>query len=368
MQKKAKKARSGALPCHVRIANIERVLELMRRERRFAKIDVTRSSGISTTTMTKLFMQLENAGLIEKDAVDRESFGRPRTFYRLATQKTALVAAVVDIEEVTIAVFSLNGEKSSAAAEVFPTGKELNGFYTHFAKCVNKVVKDDGRECQELAISMPGLIDAHTGDVAFCPNLHWLEKSNPVKELQKRLPGTPVMVVHEEKALCFAHHKEEDNGNFVLLDFSSGVGAGIYCNGKLLTGYSGFAGEIGHITVDPEGALCGCGNRGCLETVASDPAYRRLRKKLSVAKAVEKVMKYQAIGIAAAINLFNPSVLCVHSALKNETPDYLERVKVLVAKRALAPSFQVCNIITADIGKLKGAAFCAIDRIFKSKV
>ena len=367
MQKRSKKTKSGALPAHVRKANIERVLNLMRRERRFAKIDLTRISGISTTTMTKLFSQLEKAGLIEKDEIDRESFGRPRTFYRLSTEKIALVAAVVDIEEVTVAVFSLNGERSSAAAEVFPTGKELKGFYSRFAKCVNKVVKEDGRECQQLAISMPGLIDAHTGDVAFCPNLHWLEKSNPVKELEKKLAGIPVLVVHEEKALCFAHHKEEDNGNFVLLDFSSGVGAGIYCNGKLLTGYSGFAGEIGHITVDPEGLLCGCGNKGCLETVASDPAYRRLRKKLSVAKASGEVLKYQALGVAAAINLFNPSVVCVHSALKDKVPDYLERLTKLTAARALAPSFQACKILIAGTGKLKGAALCGIDRVFKSK-
>lgn len=367
MQKRVKKTKSGALPAHVRKANIERVLNLMCREQRFAKIDLTRSSGISTTTMTKLFNQLEKAGLIEKDEVDRESFGRPRTFFRLATKQICLAAAVVDIEEVSVATFHLNGDKVDSSVEIIATGKSLRNFYNRFASAVKKAVEKDGRKCVQLAISMPGLIDAHTGDVAFCPNLHWLEKSNPVKELEKMLDGIPVMVVHEEKALCFAQQKEEQSGNFVLLDFSSGVGAGIFCNGELLTGHSGFAGEIGHVTVEPDGELCGCGNRGCLETVASDPAYRRLRQNQSVAKAVEQVLKYQAIGVAAAINLFNPSVVCVHSALKNELPDYLERLIKLAGSRALAPSFEACRIITTGTGKLKGAALCGIDRVFKSK-
>jgi predicted NBD/HSP70 family sugar kinase len=367
MQKKAKKQTSGALPAHVRIANIERVVNLMRRERRFAKIDLTRSSGISTTTMTKLFGQLESAGLIEKDAMDRESFGRPRTFYRLATQKTALVAAVVDIEETTAAVFSINGEMADERIDRFPTGGALRGFYARFARSVATLVEQDGRECLQLAVSMPGLIDAHSGTVAFCPNLHWLEKSRPVDELQQRLAGIPVMVVHEEKALCCAWQRQGGNDNFVLLDFSSGVGAGVFCNGELLSGHSGFAGEIGHITVERDGTLCGCGNRGCLETVASDSVYRRLRAKLSAARAAERVMQYQAIGVAAAINLFNPSQVCVHSALTAEVPDYLERLTALTAVRTLAPAFRACRITISGTGKLKGAALCGIDCIFKSR-
>ncbi len=367
MQKKVKKRKTGALPAHVRQANLEQILKLMCRERRFAKIDLTRISGISTTTMTKLFNQLESAGVIEQDEIDRESFGRPRTFYRLSDKKIALAAAVVDIEEVTIAAFTLNGARSAAAVEVMETGQELKGFYNRFAKCVQKVIRNDGRECLQLAVSVPGLIDHNSGEMAFTPNLHWLEGSNPVKELERRLETVPVMVVHEEKALAFAQQRQEENDDFILMDFSSGVGAGIFCNGELLTGHTGFAGEIGHITVDPDGALCGCGNRGCLETVASDLAYRRLRKNLSVEAAAAKVLCYQAIGLAAAINLLNPSVICVHSALKHEVPDYLESLTALVRSRSLAPSFTACTIRIADTGKLNGAAVCGIDRIFKSK-
>lgn len=355
------------MPAHVRKANIERILKLMYCEQKFAKIDLTRISGISTTTMTKLFNQLQDAGLIEKDEIDRSSFGRPRTFFRLSTEKIALVAVVVDIEEVTVAAFSLNGEQVEASLETIPTGSELKNFYSRLAKCVEKVIKVDGRKCLQLAVSMPGLIDNSTGDVILCPNLHWLEKSNPVKQLTAKLTDVPVMVMHEEKALCIAQQLPEEHKNYVLMDFSSGVGAGIFCNGSLLTGHSGFAGEIGHITVDAEGSICGCGNRGCLETVASDLVYRRLRKKMTVAKAAEQVLRYQAIGLAAAINLFNPSLIYVHSALKDELPDYIERLTELTCQRALRPPMDACQIKAAHTGKLKGVALCGIDRIFKSK-
>ncbi|MDD2600999.1 MAG: ROK family transcriptional regulator [Kiritimatiellae bacterium] len=367
MKKRTPKASTGALPAHVRKANIEQILKLMYRERQFAKIDLTRISGISTTTMAKLFNQLEEAGLIEKDEIDRSSFGRPRTFFRLSTEKIALVAAVVDIEEITVAAFNLNGEQVEGSVTVIPTGSELKNFYNRLAKCVNKTIQGDGRKCLQLAVSMPGLIDNSTDDVVLCPNMHWLEKSKPVMQLEKRLPDVPVMVMHEEKALCIAQQLPEEHKNYVLMDFSSGVGAGIFCNGALLTGHSGFAGEIGHITVDPEGEICGCGNRGCLESVASDLVYRRLRKKMSTAQAAEQVMRYQAIGVAAAINLFNPSMIFVHSAMHDELPDYINQLSELSRRRALRSPAEACQIKLAHTGKLKGVALCGIDRIFKSK-
>ena len=123
--------------------------------------------------------------------------------------------------------------------------------------------------------------------------------------------------------------------DFAVLDVSTGIGLGVMLGGRLLTGHSGLAGEIGHITVVPQnGRPCGCGNTGCLETVASDSALayhagRKLGRAVSVDEVLDlvragavdlsaelnEVADYLGIAVAAVVNLFNPAVVFVYSPL-----------------------------------------------------
>lgn len=349
-------------PAHVRRANIDGVLGLIRQAGQVSKVGLARTTGISTTTMTKLFSELEETGLIEKAQVDRTSFGRPRTLYRLSTSGVCILAATIDIDETNVAVFGLDGAVNEKTNYSFKTGKVLPGFYNRLAESMKDAIAVDGRVCLMSSVCLPGLIDSHNGKSVFCPNIHWLEGTAPAQEIGRRL-DLSTQVLHEEKALSFALREKHRNRteNFVLLDFSSGVGAGIFCDGHLMDGQSGFAGEIGHITVEDGGSVCGCGNHGCLETVASDRSYFKWLKQMSKSRAMERVLKYQAIGIAAAINLFNPQIIYIHTALSDECSDYLDRIIPMATKRALAPSACACLIELAEVGKLYGTALHAID-------
>lgn len=358
---KAGKAKLSARPSHVRQANLNSALQLMRQTPVFSKADLARVSGISATTMAKLFAQLETAGLIEPAGINKESFGRPRNLYRLSSGTTCILSAVIDIDEISIAAFSLDGTLNPGSRQTLPTGSTLAGFFNRLAGAMRAALEADGRTCLQASVCLPGLIDRNSGKSVSCPNIHWLENCAPEKELTRRLK-LPVHVLHEEKALTLAqqpagHDKPQ---NFIVLDFSSGVGAGIVCDGHLLSGHSGFAGEIGHITVVPDGTLCGCGNHGCLETVASDRVFFETLKKSGRKAAVRNTLRYQALGAAAAINLFNPQTLYIHTALLTEIPGYLDQIRQLIQKHALRPSCGVCSIKTAGAGKLQGTAFHAI--------
>lgn len=340
---------------------------MMRGRDSFSKVELARESGISTTTMTKLFAQLENAGLIELDRLSQEGFGRPRTLYRLATEHVCVLSCVLDIEKAVVASFGLNGLQNVAARREMETGSGLDGFYDRLANLLTEVREADGRKVLFAVLCVPGLIDQHSGKSVFSPNLHWLENTKPAEEIGARL-GIRADVIHEEKVLALSQQSnDENNGNFVLIDFSSGVGAGIFCDGNLLHGHSGFAGEVGHITVVPDGLPCGCGNRGCLETVASDRAYFQALKKGEEGAITEQVLRYQSIGIAAVINLFNPQRVYIHSALAELVPDYLDRIREQTVGRALAPSAAVCSLELAVAGKLQGTALHAINRVMKSE-
>jgi glucokinase len=129
-----------------------------------------------------------------------------------------------------------------------------------------------------VGIGVPGIIDIETGMMCESPNLPgWAEY--PVRaEIEKRL-GTPVILENDanvaalgEKWLGAGRHA----GDLLMVTLGTGVGGGIVLGGKIWHGMTGMAGEFGHMTIEPDGQLCGCGNRGCLEQYASATAVMRM--------------------------------------------------------------------------------------------
>ncbi|RDV43816.1 ROK family protein [Leifsonia sp. ku-ls] len=127
---------------------------------------------------------------------------------------------------------------------------------------------------QSIGIGVPGMVDTASGHVAHAVNLG-LERLELGGMLAGRL-GVGVRVENDVKAAALgAYHLLGLSGTMAFLNLGTGMAAGIVVDGRLWRGSTGIAGEIGHIPVDPAGALCGCGQRGCLETVASGSGIAR---------------------------------------------------------------------------------------------
>jgi glucokinase len=132
-----------------------------------------------------------------------------------------------------------------------------------------------------IGIGVPGIIDMRTGMLREAPNLPgWAD--TPIRdEIEKRL-GTPVILENDANAAAFgekwvgaARHVQD----LVMLTLGTGVGGGIVVNGRVMHGMNGMAGEFGHMTVEPDGNPCKCGNRGCLEQYASSTAVVRMARE-----------------------------------------------------------------------------------------
>ena len=192
-------------------------------------------------------------------------------------------------------------------------------------------------------------------------------------------------MLQESHALCLAERTygaAQGVDDFVLVDLSEGLGVGIVLGGRILEGHSGLAGELGHITVELNGRRCGCGNRGCLETVATDTAFvtaivARLQRDVTIDEVlallqsgrlaanaeIEHVLNYLTVGVAAAINLFNPSKLFIHGRFLDAAPDLFPRLVDLTRGRTLAPSFADCAIIRAQASKRLGALAAIVGQL-----
>jgi glucokinase len=139
-------------------------------------------------------------------------------------------------------------------------------------------VIDDG--VTAIGVGMAGLVDARSGVLLWTPNLVW--RNLPLSEGLGARFGLPVTVDNDATAAAWAESRLGASRGYddsLFVGVGTGIGGGIVAGGRLLRGAHGFAGEIGHIIVEPGGPLCGCGNRGCWEQVASGLAIARAGRR-----------------------------------------------------------------------------------------
>jgi N-acetylglucosamine repressor len=238
-----------------------------------------------------------------------------------------------------------------------------------------------------VGLSLPGLVDYREQRSVLSPNIPITDGQQPALDLGARL-GVECLLLQESHALCLAelyHGEARGLDDFAMLDVHTGVGLGVVSGGRLLTGHSGLAGEIGHITVVPDGRLCGCGNAGCLETVANDTSLawrisRRLGRSVSISEVIDlcrsgkidlsaeldDVCRYLAVAVAAVINLFNPSRLFVHGRLFEADDSLFARMIEKASRRTLPPSFAGCRILRATGQKQQGAVAGIIQHLTRA--
>ncbi len=155
-------------------------------------------------------------------------------------------------------------------------------------ECKNKA-KD--KNIVGIGIGIPGRTDSKNGICVFAPNLNWhdVDVKTPIEKACK----LPVFILNDARAMAtgekyFGNGKGIDN--FVCIAIGTGIGGGIVAGGKLILGADEAAGEIGHITVEPNGPVCGCGNRGCVEALASRLGIVK-RAEEAIDSGVETVLK-----------------------------------------------------------------------------
>ncbi len=366
-------------PRIVRQINLQTVTRQMRKMELFSKIGLARELGISTTTMTKLFAQLEKEGLISRSAVEDTSFGRPKILYQLAPE-LQVATIVIDLQETTLCFSDLQGSAKPEHMVKLPTGTDVDDLFARIKREFTTLKTRLNAQCSLIGVCIPGLIESQTGQSMLNPNLHWLEGVRPAEQISEAL-GIDTFVMHEERALSRAQLRTPDaTSNYISMDFSAGVGMSVVVNGRPLLGSSGYAGEIGHIIMQPGGKQCGCGNRGCLETVASDRVFFSeldlppaaalellANRNPRAVKIAENVLEWQAKGIAAAINIFNPDRVFIYSRLAQVYPYYIEDLRKEVERWTIGLLFDNCRIRATREGKLTGALLLTIDRLIEKK-
>lgn len=360
----------------LRRINERRLFETLQQHGPASRADLTRLTGLTAPTVSKAIESLLARGLAEEIEPIAHALGRPGKLVRPATESAVVLGVVIDVSSCSVTATGLDGRISKPLTQRFPTPGTYAALLDAIERCCRDLLDQTTRQIQGVGISVPGLINDRLGEIVFSPNLHLLDKRNPAVDLAERI-GCECLLLQESYALCLGerlHGAAQGLDDFALLDVEAGLGLGVMSGGRLLAGHSGMAGEIGHITVAPDGPRCGCGNRGCLETLATDAALARMLSEavgrpVDLAAAVtllaERAADFQhevrvvtehlAIAIAAVINIFNPTALFVHGRLLASNPERFERVLDRVKQRTLTASLADCAIHTTRSSKRQGA-------------
>jgi predicted NBD/HSP70 family sugar kinase len=365
-----------AEPALLRRINQRSLLEVIRRSGPSSRAALARMSGLTPPTVSKVVESLLLQGIVEEFEQDRPLLGRPHKLVKMATTSAVVLGVVIDAGSSCVTQTGLDGQVAEEQTLRFQTPDTYERLLDELEQRCRTLLSRTNAKPRGVGVSVPGLVSERLEQVVFCPNLHLLDHRNPAGDLETRL-GIECLLLHEPQALCLAERMygiARDLDNFAMLDVTQGLGLGVVVGGMILTGNSGMAGEIGHITADPTGIRCGCGNRGCLETLATDAALMRMmqdriKAPLTLAGAaslldeqgddfeseIQAVAGYLAIAIAAVINTFNPTTVFVHGKLLVENKDRFDRVVDGVRQRTLMPLLAECTIVPTRSSKRQGA-------------
>jgi N-acetylglucosamine repressor len=364
----------------LRRINERRLLEAIQQHGPSSRATLTRMSGLTAPTVSKAVDSLLKRGFVEELDPLEPALGRPGRLVRMAAESAAVLGAVIDAQTCCVVAAGLDGKVSEAQTRRFVTPKSYADLLDTLERHCRDLLGGIKGRVHGIGMSVPGLVNERLQEIVFCPNLHLLDQRNPARDLAAR-SGVECVLVQETDALCLSEWMYGDARglhDFAMLDVTTGLGLGVMTGGQVLAGHSGMAGEVGHITVAPDGIRCGCGNRGCLETLATDSALvRMLSEKLGRPLSLDEsaamiaadpgdfqheirvATEYLAIAIAAVINIFNPATLFVHGTLLVAPEERFARVLERVKQRTLTASLADCTILATRSSK-RQAAIAAI--------
>ena len=249
------------------------------------------ATGVTRATASALADALLEAGLVaEVSPPPATGAGRPAAGLVPAAEGPAGLGLEINVDYLAACVVDLTGAvRATVISHGDQRGREVAEVLGDLAALAREAEAAAGLTVAGAAVAVPGLVEAPHGRVRRAPNLVWQDVEIGA-ELRRLLPDTPFEPVIGNEAdfaaLAEAHGAPDDAADdaegrpgaltdFLYVSGEIGVGAGVILDRELFRGARGWAGEIGHVTVEPDGASCRCGARGCLETVAGLEALRR---------------------------------------------------------------------------------------------
>jgi predicted NBD/HSP70 family sugar kinase len=353
---------------------------------------IAQETGLNKTTVSSLVGELIDFGLVRETEVElRGTVGRPALPVELTGRRVVGLGLELGVDFLAVRAADLAGdERHRALVSVDNRGRPVDEVLDDLARLAGEaltVVRDQDLLTAGAVVAVPGLVDSD-GRLLVAPNLGWTGVSVP--ELVGDRLGRPPFPIQAENEANLGALAELWGGagrefsDFIYISGELGIGAGIIVGGELFRGAHGFGGELGHTTIEPDGRLCACGNRGCLETRVAlgallrdaglDPgarvgelAERAEAGEEQVLEVLADAGRWLGVGVASAANLLNPRGVVVGGYFATLAPWLLPGLREELDARVLAAEWDAPRVVTSELGAeaaVRGASALALRRVF----
>ncbi|EMN7334949.1 ROK family protein [Vibrio vulnificus] len=344
----------------VKQLNSAAVYRLIDQQGPISRIQVADVSQLAPASVTKITRQLLERGLIKEVAQQASTGGRRAISLTTEVKPFHSVAVRLGRDYVQFCLYDLGGTALAQDQHDFryTNQSDLQQGLTALLKDFISRSQDKIDQLIAIGITLPGLVNPTTGVVEYMPNTD-IDKL-ALGEIIREKSGIECFVGNDVRGMALAEHyfgASQDCQDSILVSVHRGTGAGIIVNGQVFLGFNRNVGEIGHIQIDPLGEQCQCGNFGCLETVAANPAIIQRVKKL-IAQGYESSL--------AKLDHITIQDVCNHALEGDELAQQsLVRVGNQLGK-AIAITINLFNpqkiVIAGDITAAKDIVFPAIQR------
>ncbi len=390
----------------VRKHNTAVILDCLRVHSPVSRADISSKTGLNRSTVSSIVNELVQGGLVRETELRKNKLGRPSIPLELSPGGACAIGAEIGVDFVSILLADFVAQPIWRRRVALDPGLEQQSFIERAGDLIQEahnLAISRGLRPLGIGLGVPGLVDTLRRELMFAPNLKWSHV--PLGTILSQRFNLPVFVENDANAAALGEYyfgAARDVENFVYLSADVGLGGGIVLGGKPFRGSGGYAGEVGHISMDANGEVCGCGRRGCWELMVGPRAIvRQIRATLRngsqsliyelahhdlesitfaqviqaaeagdvVARdALRNVGKWLGIGIANLVNTLNPELVVLGGTLALAWHILIPEIQATVQEQALKPSQQVLRIVTSAHGSeacVVGAAALVLDEILR---
>lgn len=390
-------------PASMRRANMGLILRHLRDRGGRSRARLAAETGLSKATMSTLIADLVDRGLVLEGEPDRAgAVGRPGLTVRLDGRRVCGLGLEINVDYLSLIAVDLSG------TVIRESTRPIDAAHLAAGDTIARACEllDDalaslgaaGVQCVGITVAAPGFIDSDGGRVRLAPNLGWRDVAlvDDVARILGLVPS-PISVQHDATLAAVAEHAlRAGHGVTDLLYISGdvGVGGGIIAGGRILRGAQGFAGEIGHLPLDPARRRCACGRRGCWETMVGLAAFLRLaadesdvvhnpgrplddrlrelrRRALDgdarTLAALATISEGLGTGVSILVDVLDPGLVVLGGYFAWFEEQLVAPVAEVVVQRRLNPTAEVCRVVGSTLGltsAARGGAHYSLDAVF----
>ncbi len=383
-------------------ANFSLVIRAIRANYPCSRISLCKKTDLQQATMTKIVGQLISWGLVTETEAIESNLGRKPIGLMINSDKYPVCVVRLQRSLVEVALGYMDGRLSDFSGYKINMSSNAHLVIDQIKKMISNLIASASIKPIAISVALPGPFDIHKERITLMSGFPGWHEINIRAELEKDF-SIPIFLEHDANCGVLAEQwfgNHEDDNNMLYIAAAEGVGAGILLDGGISRGMQGFAGELGHMSINMYGSRCECGNRGCLElyttTRALEEEYKRKQFEINdgeniqsdelflpaeeilnrvrngsdraADEAYKHIVSILGFGIVSAINCLNPKVVIFADTLTDGGEIFLKHIDNVLKKHLIDDVYTTINVSVSSLQKqaiLLGAGAIAFDQLLE---